>query len=78
MSENEIKAYPNPVNDVLNINFDLVIDTVVIYNLMGQEVMTAMPNAQDFKVNLAHLSMGAYMVKCVSGVQIKTFKIIKQ
>ncbi|MBS7787109.1 T9SS type A sorting domain-containing protein [Flavobacterium sp. CYK-55] len=74
----EITAYPNPVTDVLNIDFELVVDTVAIYNLMGQEVMTAMPNAQDFKLNLSSLSSGAYMVKCVFGEQIKTFKIIKQ
>jgi hypothetical protein len=73
-----LKVYPNPVTDWLNISFDAAIDAVAVYNLMEQEVFTQTVNAQDFKVNLAHLSSGAYMVKCTSGSQIHTFKLIKQ
>jgi hypothetical protein len=36
-AESEMKVYPNPVNDVLNIVFDRNISTVAIYNVLRQK-----------------------------------------
>lgn len=54
--------YPNPTSNLLNIEANKNIDSIGVYNLLGQEVM----NIKDFdtgQINLSHLASGNYMVK---------------
>ncbi len=74
---NEVKLYPNPVNDVLNITFDNEIKSVSMYNLLGQEVMTKSVNSNDTSLNISDLKSGTYLVKVTSNNEVKTAKIIK-
>lgn len=75
---NELKVYPNPVRDLLNFSFDKEITTVSIYNLLGQEVATKNINANEDSINVSHLTSGTYLIKVISGVEVKTLKIIKE
>ena len=60
-SQNNLKValYPNPVNDVLNIESDAEIKSVEIYNLLGQKVKTASTK----QVAVFDLQAGTYMVR---------------
>jgi len=75
---NEVKFYPNPVADILNIAFDHEIKNVSIYNLLGQEMMTKTINANEGSVDVSHLSKGTYLVKVNVGEETKTLKVIKR
>jgi len=75
---NEMKVYPNPVKDLLQISFDATISTVGIYNILGQEVIAKMINANEGFVDVSTLSPGTYIVKVTAGEQVKTLKVIKQ
>lgn len=67
-SENkpELVVYPNPANDVLNINLSNAndVNTIRIYDLLGRMVQseTAMKNAASQKVNVSGLVKGLYFV----------------
>ncbi|MDR2206393.1 MAG: GEVED domain-containing protein [Flavobacteriaceae bacterium] len=69
--------YPNPVKDVLNITSKQKVESVEIYSVAGQKVMTV-SKVSDGKVNVSKLSQGVYVfrVKLENG-QVETFKIIK-
>lgn len=74
-------AYPNPVNDVLNIDLTGVATggTISILTYEGkllQEQKT--DGANTVTLNLSQLSQGIYLCRYVSTVEIKTVKIIKQ
>ncbi len=76
-SEN-VNIYPNPSNEILNISADKNIENVVIYNSIGQVVLSTQVSANVAKINIAELANGLYTVKTViNGVD--TFsKIVKE
>lgn len=73
-----LKLYPNPVKDILNLSLDKEITTVSINNLLGQEVFTKTVNSNETSIDVAGLAAGTYLVKVTSNNEVKTVKIIKQ
>ena len=73
-----LKAYPNPVKDSLTIAFEHGISTISIYNLVGQEVIAKVINANETMIDVAALPSGTYLVKVYSGDDSKTIKVLKQ
>ena len=69
--------YPNPVTDVLTVSYSNAISEIVVYNLLGQQVLTAKPNATQTQVDLSGLNTGTYMVKVTSDEVTKTVKVVK-
>ncbi|NBL63691.1 T9SS type A sorting domain-containing protein [Flavobacterium sp. NST-5] len=73
-----VKVYPNPVNDILNISFEQGISSVTIYNLLGQEVLSKSINASETAINVSNLAVGTYLVKVKNdNKEVKTIKIVK-
>ena len=70
--------YPNPVADVLTMSYTNIISEVVVYNLLGQQVMTVQPNATQTQMDLSGLTNGTYLVKVTSEETVKTIKVIKK
>lgn len=62
---NQIKFYPNPVNDVLSLESEnLKIFMVEVLNPEGQQIYQVKINNQnEFKINTSNLSKGIYFVK---------------
>lgn len=71
----EISLYPNPVVNKLNIDSNLEIQKVEIYNLNGQLVKT-FENIENG--DISELNSGVYLVKIHSPENSITKKIIKQ
>lgn len=71
------RLYPNPVNDVLNLESQEVINSVAIYNIMGQQVQYAKPEVSDAEINISDLKSGVYFIKVSINNKEKTFKILK-
>lgn len=71
------KYYPNPVTDMLIVSYGDVITEVVVFNLLGQQVLTAQPNAAQTQINLSGLTAGTYLVKVTSEEVTKTIKVVK-
>ncbi len=70
-------AYPNPVNDVLNLKANQAINSVAIYNILGQEVYSAKVDAMTSSVDMSQMASGAYFVKVnINGTE-GTVKVIK-
>lgn len=72
------KLYPNPVNDVLNIDSKTIIDNVSIYNMAGQIISSTKTNSKTVKVDASKFKTGVYIVKVNSGSESKTYKMIKK
>ncbi len=56
--------FPNPVNDILHIESEKLIEKVAVYNSFGQLIFTTQnfPN-DDYKLNLEQIDAGIYFVK---------------
>jgi len=74
-----IKVYPNPVQDILSIDFDFGIERIVIYNSIGNiKKIVSTKNLNNCKVNVSDLPTGTYFIS-IEGKGNKTTKtIIKQ
>jgi len=73
-----VGIFPNPANNNLYISTKNAIQDIVIYNSLGQVVITASPNANDVNIDIAKLSNGFYTVKSsINGVDSFN-KIIKE
>jgi len=55
----EVALYPNPVDDILNIETVLELQSVEIYNIQGQKVKTS----NQKQLNVSDLATGLYLVK---------------
>lgn len=67
----QIKIYPNPAKDVINITSDKKINSVEVYDYLGRLIKTETSN----KVNISQLLKGNYLlkVKTDSGETIEKF-----
>jgi|GEM_PF-816990 len=74
----KFKAYPNPVNDILNVSYAENINNIEVYNLLGQKVITKTINASKGQLDMSDLPAGSYLVKIMAGNQVQTLKIIKE
>ncbi len=74
---NPISFYPNPVKDFVHFNSNKNIETISIYNLVGQEVVSRTVNAENFALDINHLSAGTYIAKLNTNGKSKSVKIIK-
>jgi hypothetical protein len=73
-----VKMYPNPVRNTLTIDANSSIQKVSVYNILGQEVMTASPKSNSTTLQTSALQKGAYMVRTEIDGNIATNKIIKE
>lgn len=76
--KSSLKAYPNPVAGVLTINNTNVIDTVQVFNLLGQRVFESKFSANEVKIDMTQLAAGTYMVNVTSNGSVKNIKVIKK
>ncbi len=73
-----ISMYPNPANNVLNIDAKSNIENVSIYNLLGQIVISESVNKQSTSLNIANLQTGIYVVKTSIDGKIASSRLIKE
>ena len=74
----ELNIYPNPAQDVLNIQANGIIDGISIVNLLGQNVLSVSPNDTNSVIDVSRLRRGVYFVQAsVQGVET-TSKFIKK
>lgn len=78
IKEDDVTIYPNPAQDVINIslkNQNNSIEKVIIYNILGQEVMNKTLDITNnaTNININNLSAGIYqiMIYTKDGISIK-------
>lgn len=72
------KAYPNPVNDILNLEYKSEMSNVQVINLLGQTVINRTVNATSTQVDMSQLNAGAYIVNVTIDGAIQTIKVVKK
>lgn len=72
------KAYPNPIKDMLNLEYSSNISFVRILNLLGQEVISKTINGSSVNIDMSELNSGTYIVNVVIDDNIQTIKVIKE
>ena len=73
VTDNNVAIYPNPMNDVLNIQLGDNQSNVEIFNSLGQMVRRYDNVSGDMQINVADMEAGIYFVK-INGEVIKVVK----
>jgi hypothetical protein len=73
-----LQYYPNPVSNVFTLNYTQEISNVEVYNMLGQRVLSVIPNATTAVLKMEALAPGAYIVQVkANNGKSKTIKVIK-
>lgn len=70
--------FPNPVNNILTLKNASAINSISVYNAIGQQVLSKSVDATNAVVDLSALNAGIYFVKVQAGENDKTIRIIKE
>ncbi len=75
----ELKVYPNPVKNLLNIvSNNSTVETVTVHDILGKTMLSKTGNGISTILDFSGLSTGMYIVKVVSAQGEKVFKILKE
>ncbi|PZR21957.1 MAG: hypothetical protein DI539_06735 [Flavobacterium psychrophilum] len=75
---NKYIMYPNPAQNVLNLQANSAIEKVTVYNMLGQLVVDMQPNVDAVNMDVSQLQAGTYIVKASVNGAVTTQKFIKE
>ena len=73
--------YPNPANEVVNIQFNSYIynnETIAVFDATGKKVLTSVVTDNQTQINICLLAQGMYFVRLVSSSESQIKSFIKQ
>jgi hypothetical protein len=73
-----ITFYPNPVSDILTLSAPDIIDSIVVYDAAGKQVLNAHGGTQVVKLYIASYPAGTYHISTSCGSKITTEMFIKK
>lgn len=74
---NTVSLYPNPTNNIVNFSSSKTIDSITIYNLLGQEIFSKEVNSNEIKLDIINQESGTYIAKINSNGKSESVKLIK-
>ena len=73
-----LSVYPMPAQNILNVNYKSTINTLKIFNLLGQEAFAENVNANKFQLNISSFETGVYILKLYTDNSFHSLKFIKK
>jgi hypothetical protein len=71
------KAFPNPVQNVLNVSSDKEITHIEVINMLGQTVLSKSFNTTQAQIDMSGLLSGNYFVRVTAGNTAHTLRVVK-
>lgn len=76
--KNALSIYPVPAGDKMTIAYKSAIESLTIYNILGQQVYTGQNLGATTTVDVSNFTPGTFIAKIVSEAKTSTVKIIKK
>lgn len=70
--------YPNPVTEMFNISYKLDIESIEVFNIVGQRILEVKPNMLATQVDMSALPSGTYMMLVKADGASKVIKVVKK
>ena len=74
----EVNLFPNPVNNILNIQTNLYIENVEIFNMLGQRINELTLDSNNKLIDMSAFTEGMYLVKVSVNGKEFTYKVLKE
>ena len=76
-NDTHIALYPNPTNGIFNLDLEISVGYIFIYNILGEIVLQSKINDTQIKFDLSNQPAGIYFVNVISDSKNYSKKIIK-
>lgn len=76
-SINDISIFPNPAGDLLNLQSKIPIESISLFNILGQQLMKRNIGTLNSQLDISNLASGQYVVLATVNGQIESFNIVK-
>ncbi|RRJ92440.1 T9SS C-terminal target domain-containing protein [Paenimyroides tangerinum] len=76
--KDELKYYPNPVEDLLTISYSDRILLIEVFDLLGKRVKVKSTDDKEVNIDLSDLASGTYMIQLKTENKSQFLKIIKK
>lgn len=73
-----ISLYPNPVNELLTVSANSTINTLTVYTLTGQKVLTTSPDTAQTTLSMGSLQAGMYFLRISTASGSETVRVVKK
>ncbi len=73
-----VKMYPNPATDIFTIEAAKAIDSLQIYNVLGQEVFASTPKSNTTTVDVSAFKTGIYIAKTIIDGVSSSSRLVKR
>ena len=73
-----LKYHPNPVQNQLSLSYFQNIESIEVFNLIGQKVLALKPHSTDVQLDMSMLPPATYLVQINTENASKIIKVIKQ
>jgi hypothetical protein len=73
----DFSFYPNPTDGMVQFETVDTVDRITVFNMLGQQVLSAQPKAVSPEFDMTALQPGAYFLRVVSGGVEKTVRVIR-
>ncbi len=71
-------VFPNPANDILKVNSEVMINEIQIFDLAGKMLINDYPSGFSAEINVNELSSGFYFIRIIANEKTATYKFQKQ
>lgn len=78
MQRADIKLYPNPTQDFINLSGNVTIRNIIIADMSGRIILTNNYDNEDVKIDVSHLPKAVYLLSITTDKGKETRKIIKE
>lgn len=76
--KNELKYYPNPVEDIFNITYSERILQIEVFDLLGKRVKVKSTDDKEVNIDLSDLASGTYMIQLKTESKQQFIKVVKK
>ena len=77
-NDNNFNFYPNPTQDRLFLQTTGQVETVKVYNMLGQELISETPNSVSPTLRVGGLPTGTYIMNITIDGSSANFRFIKK
>lgn len=74
----EVSTFPNPAVNNWNVRANENIQSVAIFNILGQQVMEVRPDRTQAVIDIASLQSGQYVARVTTAAGTQTVKLVKR
>jgi hypothetical protein len=77
-NDDNITIYPNPATSTFTIESKYQVQSIQIYNLLGEEILNTTPNNNQYTININQFSKGIYFVEIKTENGVVRKKVVKE